>query len=245
MKKKIRNEQKGLLFIVFILLVAAILFLVFSFALRTNVINDVIERDTNLKTLFIVEDEDSEVLFSSVMIYYPESYKAALINLPGYTGAIWQSLNRVDKLKTVYSEAGVEAYRSEVEKLLGIKIPFYIVLDFDDFIKLSDYLGGMRVFISEPVDCVSAEGERWLLPSGAINHDGDKIAVYLRYRLPEETEYDVQERYQNCMAAFLSGIHDKKYEIFLNDDNFSIYSDCFSSNLSKNDEHSNNRQISY
>ena len=58
MKKKIRNEQKGLLFIVFILLVAAILFLVFSFALRTNVINDVIERDTNLKTLFIVEDED-------------------------------------------------------------------------------------------------------------------------------------------------------------------------------------------
>jgi len=236
MKKKFRNEQKGLLFIVFIILVAAILFLVFSFALRTNVINDVIERDTNLKTLFIVEDEDSEVLFSSVMIYYPESYKAALINLPGYTGAIWQSLNRVDKLKTVYSEAGVEAYRSEVEKLLGIKIPFYIVLDFDDFIKLSDYLGGMRVFISEPVDCVSEEGERWLLPSGAINLDGDKIAVYLRYRLPEETEYDVQERYQNCMAAFLSGIHDKKYEIFLNDDNFSIYSDCFSSNLSKNDE---------
>ena len=236
MKKKIRNEQKGLLFIAFILIVAAVLFLVFSLALKTNSVKEVLDRDSNLRTLFIVEDENSEVLFSSVMIYYPESYKAALINLPGHTGSIWQSLNRVDKLKSVYSEAGIDAYKAEVEKLLGIKVPFYIILDFDDFIKLSDYLGGMRVFISEPVDYVSEEGERWLLPSGAINLDGDKIAVYLRYRLPDETEYDVQERYQNCMVAFLSGIHDKKYEIFLNDDNFKIYSDCFLSNLSKEEE---------
>ena len=236
MKLKIRNEQKGLLFIFFIILVAVILVLVFSLALKTNVVNDVVEKESNLKTLFIVEDEDSEVLFSSVMIYYPESYKAALINLPGHTGAIWQSLNRVDKLKTVYSEAGIDAYKTEVEKLLGIKIPFYIILDFDDFIKLSDYLGGMRVFISEPVDCTTESGDRWLLPSGAINLDGDKIAVYLHYRLPEETENDVQERYQNCMAAFLSGIHDKKYEIFMNDDTFKIYSDCFTSNLTKEEE---------
>lgn len=243
MKKKIRNEQKGLLFIAFILILAVVLVLIFSFALKTNAVTEVINRDSNLKTLFIVEDEDSEVLFSSVMIYYPESYKAALINLPAHTGSIWQSLNRVDKLKSVYSELGVESYKQEVEKLLGIKIPFYIILDFDDFIKLSDYLGGMRVFISEPVDFVSESGERWLLPSGAINLDGDKIAVYLKYRLPEENEYDVQERYQNCMAAFLSGIHDKKYEIFLNEDNFNIYSDCFVSNLTKEEEKTLIQQI--
>ena len=238
MKKKIRNEQKGLLFIAFILLISVVLVLIFSFALKTDAVSEELSKNSNLKTLFIIEDEDSEVLFSSVMIYYPESYKAALINLPGHTGAIWQSLNRVDKLKKVYSEAGVDAYKNEVEKLLGVKIPFYIILGFDDFIKLSDYLGGMRVFISEPVDYVSEDGQRWLLPSGAINLDGDKIAVYLHYRLADETEYDVQDRFQNCMTAFLSGIHDKKYEIFLNDDNFKIYGDCFTSNLSKDEEKS-------
>lgn len=236
MRTKLRNEQKGIIFIAFILIVAAALFLVFSLALRSNAVEDIIQQEPSLRTLFVLEDEDSQLLFSSVMLYYPQSQKAALINLPSHTGAIWSSLNRVDRLKSVYSETGIDTYKLEVEKLLGIKIPFYIIINFDDFIRLSDYLGGMRVFISEPVDFISENGERWLLPSGAINLDGDKIGVYLRYRLPDETEADVQERYQNCMQAFLSGLHDKKYKIFLDDDNFKIYSDCLRSNLKKAEE---------
>ena len=234
-KIKIRDEQKGIIFIALIIITAVALSVVFAFSLKTNTVEDALKEKGIMRTLFIIEDDDSSMLFSSVLIYNPSSNKAALVNLPGHTGAIYQSLGRVDKLQKVYSEAGVISYRNEVEKLLGMTIPYYAILSLDSFIKISDYLGGMRVFISEPVDCVSEEGERWLLPSGAINLDGDKINTYLHYRLEDETEADVQERYQNAMAAFITGLHDKKFLVFQKA-NRKRYLDFVKTNLNEEEE---------
>ena len=234
-KIKIRDEQKGVIFIALIILIGVAISIVFAFSLKTNSVEDALKEKGIMRTLFVVEDEDSSMLFSSVLIYNPTSNKAALVNLPGYTGAIYQSLGRVDKLEKVYSDAGITAFRNETEKLLGMTIPYYAILTLDSFIKISDYLGGMRVFISEPVDCVSEENERWLLPSGAINLDGDKITTYLHYRLEDETEADVQERYQNAMAAFITGLHDKKFIIF-NKENRKRYLDFIQTNLNEEEE---------
>lgn len=234
-KIKIRDEQKGIIFIALIIITAVALSFVFAFSLKTNTVEDALKEKGIMRTLFIIEDDDSSMLFSSVLIYNPSSNKAALVNLPGHTGAIYQSLGRVDKLQKVYSEAGVISFRNEVEKLLGMTIPYYAILSLDSFIKISDYLGGMRVFISEPVDCLSEEGERWLLPSGAINLDGDKINTYLHYRLEDESEADVQERYQNAMAAFITGIHDKKFVIFQKA-NRKRYLDFVKTNLKEEEE---------
>ena len=234
-KIKIRDEQKGIIFIALIIITAVALSFVFAFSLKTNTVEDALKEKGIMRTLFIIEDDDSSMLFSSVLIYNPSSNKAALVNLPGHTGAIYQSLGRVDKLQKVYSEAGVISFRNEVEKLLGMTIPYYAILSLDSFIKISDYLGGMRVFISEPVDCISEEGDRWLLPSGAINLDGDKINTYLHYRLEDEAEADVQERYQNAMAAFITGIHDKKFVIFQKA-NRKRYLDFVKTNLKEEEE---------
>ena len=234
-KIKIRDEQKGVIFIALIILIGIAISIVFAFSLKTNTVEDALKEKGIMRTLIVVEDKDSSMLFSSVLIYNPTSQKAALVNLPGHTGAIYQSLGRVDKLEKVYSDAGITAFRNETEKLLGMTIPYYAILTLDSFIKISDYLGGMRVFISEPVDCVSENGERWLLPSGAINLDGDKITTYLHYRLEEETEADVQERYQNAMAAFITGLHDKKFIIF-NKENKKRYLDFIKTNLNEDEE---------
>ena len=234
-KIKIRDEQKGVIFIALIILIGVAISIVFAFSLKTNTVEDALKEKGIMRTLIIVEDKDSSMLFSSLLIYNPSSQKAALVNLPGYTGAIYQSLGRVDKLEKVYSDAGVTAFRNETEKLLGMTIPYYAILTLDSFIKISDYLGGMRVFISEPVDCLSEEGDRWLLPSGAINLDGDKINTYLHYRLEEETEADVQERYQNAMAACITGLHDKKFIIF-NKANRERYLDFIKTNLNEDEE---------
>ena len=234
-KIKIRDEQKGIIFIALIIITVIALAFIFKFSLKTNKVEDALKEKGIMRTLFVIEDDDSSMLFSSVLIYNPSSNKAALVNLPGHTGAIYQSLGRVDKLQKVYSEAGVISFRNEVEKLLGMTIPYYAILPLDSFIKISDYLGGMRVFISEPVDCLSAEGERWLLPSGAINLDGDKINTYLHYRLEDEAEADVQERYQNAMAAFITGLHDKKFVIFQKA-NRKRYLDFIQTNLKEEEE---------
>lgn len=235
-KIKIRDEQKGIIFIALIIIMGIVLAAIFAFSLKTNTVEDSLKNNEIIRTLFVVEDDDSSALFSSLLIYNPSSAKAALVNLPGHTGAIYQSLGRVDKLEKVYSEAGINSYKLEVEKLLGMKIPYYAIMTLENFIKLSDYLGGMRVFISEPVDCLSEDGERWLLPSGAINLDGDKIATYLHYKVEDEVEADVQERYQNSMAAFITGLHDKKFIIFTKE-NSGRYLDFIKTNLNAEEEY--------
>ncbi len=235
--KKIRDEQKGLIFILLIILITIGLILFFSFTLRTNAVEDSLKDNPVVRTLLVIEDQDKSVLCSSVLILNTKSSKAALVNLPGYTGSIYSSLGRVDRLDKVYQEKGIDSYKSEVEKLLGMKIPYYALLSLQDFLKVSDYLGGMRVFIAEPVDSIDENGVRCLLPSGAINLDGDKINAYLHYRLEGETEADVQDRYQNAMVAFITGIHDKKFVIFKKD-NASLYTQSIKINLNKNEQES-------
>ena len=235
MKKNIRDEQKGFIFIALILVVVLILSVIFKFALKTNIVKDSIEEGNIVKTLFVVEDSDGSILYSSVLFNDPSSYKSAILNIPGYTGAIYKTIGRVDRIDKVYEEAGISGFKYEVEKMLGIDIPFYTILKIDDFTKLCDYLGGLRVFIAEPVDCTSLSGERWLLPSGAVTLDGDKIDTYLDYRTKDETEFDVQERYQSCMAAFIACIHEKKFQIF-DKNNFNVYSNSIISNISDEEE---------
>lgn len=232
---KLRDEQKGIIFIVLILVIIGAVGIFFAFSLKKDEVKEVIERDQLLRVLFVVEDEDANALFSNVLIYNPATKKGAVINLPGNTGAIYQSLGRVDRLDEVYNEGRIETYKNEVDKLLGIRIPFTSVIQLDNFIKLCDMLGGMRVFIPSPIDSVSEDGDRWLLPSGAINLDGDKVATYLQYTDNEESEDNIQDRYQYIMVALLTGIHDKSFVIF-NKNNFKEYAACFQTNLDDDDE---------
>jgi len=233
--KKIRDEQKGLIFIAIIIVMFVALSIVFGISLKTSEVEDTFKDNEIIRVLFVVEDEDSSVLFSNLMIFDHNSNKAALVNLPGNVGSIFKSIGRTDKLEKIYEEVGIESFRSEVEKLLAVSIPFYCVIDLNSFLKMSDCLGGLRVFIPEPIDTVSESGERWLLPSGAVNLDGDKINTYLHYRLDDETESDIQDRYQNIMSAFITSLHDKKFQIF-DKESQKIYSECIQTNVENDDE---------
>lgn len=242
--KKLRNEQKGLLFIALIIIVILAMSLFFARSLKTNTVKDALERDTLLRTLFVVQNEEGNALFSNVIVMDTSTKKAALINLPGYTGAIYQSLGRTDKLESVYNVLGMASYRTEVQKLLGISIPYTTMVKLEDFIRLCDMFGGMRVFIPSPIDCVSEDGERWLLPSGAVTLDGDKIAVYLQYEEEDETEDTIQDRYQNVMGAFLTGLHDQSFKVFNTKQNFRRFSVNLNSNLSDEEEETLYNEIS-
>ena len=242
--KKLRNEQKGILFIALIVIVIIALSLFFARSLKTNSVEDALEHDTLLRTLFVVQNDDGTELFSNVIILDTSTKKAAVINLPGYTGAIFQSLGRTDRLAQVYNELGMASYRTEVQKMLGISIPYTTMVKLEDFIRLCDMFGGMRVFIPSPIDSTSEEGERWLLPSGAVTLDGDKIAVYLRYRDEEETEESIQDRDQNVMGAFLTGLHDQSFKIFNTSKNFKRFSVSLNTNLADYEEETLYSEIS-
>ncbi|MFA6856228.1 MAG: LCP family protein [Treponema sp.] len=229
-----RDEQKGLLFLILMVLVIAVSCIIVGLSLRTDTVGESLENDQVIRVLYVMEDTPGDALMTEMIIYYPVSKKAAIVNIPANIGAIYGSLGRVDGISAVYKEKGIDVYKSEIENLLGTKIPFYTVVTLPDFVKLSDMMGGMRVFIPEPVDAVSENGERWLLPSGAVTLDGDKVSVYLRYRLPDENNTDVYERYQNVMIAFFTQLSDNK-SVILGKKDFKLFSSLLSTNLNKKD----------
>ncbi len=235
--KRIRltDEQKGALLLLFILLIIIAVSIIMAFSLRKDNVAEKLKNDQVVRVLCVLDDENGNAVFSDVLIYYPVSGKAGIVNIPGNTGAIYQSLGRVDRIDDVYLEKGIETYKYEIEKLLDCNIPFSITFNIENFVKMTDMLGGLRVFIPAPVDSVSENGERWLLPSGAVTLDGDKVAAYLKFRDEEESNSDIQERYQNVVTAFFSVLHDKRSLIFGKKKIFNEFLKLMNCNLKEND----------
>ena len=232
-RKRAGGLEKSMIFLFLVFSIIIVTSLIVVSALQVNPVEEMIKNEEPIKILFVLED-DEKVLFTDVFIYYPVSGRGALFNIPGNTGAIYSSLGRVDRIDMVYREKGIDAYRQEIEKLSGQSIPFSMLCTVDDFKVLTDLLGGLKIFVPYPVDIQAENGSRWLLPSGVNNLDGDKILTYLYYNSPEETDGEVQDRYQNVIIAFLAAINKNMNTMFL-EKNFKEYSNLFDTNLEDKD----------
>ncbi len=244
-----KAQRSGILFLFVMLLIFVGAGIWIALSLRTDPVSENLKSDRVVKTLFVMEDK-GKVLFTDVFIYYPMTKRGALINILGNTGAIYRSLNRVDRIDAIYSERGIEIYKSEIETLIGQQIPFYVVLRLEDFGELTDLLGGMRVFIPVPIDSksdseASASGEesagdssapskRWLLPSGVVNLDGDKIHDYLTYEKEGESEDDLIDRRQNVMVSFFTALG-RNQRLLQNKNTFETVCGKFDANLKSDD----------
>ena len=232
-RKRAGGLEKSMIFLFLVFFIIIVTSLIVVSALQVNPVEEMIKNEEPIKILFVLED-DEKVLFTDVFIYYPVSGRGALFNIPGNTGAIYSSLGRVDRIDMVYREKGIDAYRQEIEKLSGQSIPFSMVCSVDNFKVLTDLLGGLKIFVPYPVDIQADNGSRWLLPSGVNSLDGDKILTYLYYNSPEETDGEVQDRYQNVIIAFLAAINKNINTMFL-EKNFKEYEDLFETNLEEKD----------
>lgn len=243
--KDVRNfasGNRGALLLILILLIFISVTVGLAVSLRVDKVEQNIETDSVIKTLFVMED-NNEVLFTDVFIYYPVSRRGALINILGNTGAIFSSLGRVDRIDAVYSEKGIGAYKEEIEKLIGQPVPFYIVMNLDKFGELTDMLGGIKVFIPSPVDIKDEDGERYLLPSGVVNLDGDKTRTYLTYSKSDEDEDGQIERRQNVLVAFFSALN-RNLRILQKMKTFEPFAKRMQSNLEKKEFHTLVTEIS-
>lgn len=227
-----------LLIIIFAILIA--LSVAMFFLLQTDEVTTVLENSEEdkriLNILFILED-NKQPLFTDIVLYYPDSERGAIFDIPANTGLISASLDRMDRIDAVYKEKGLAAYKQEIEKLTGIeKIPFTIEMDLKQFSALTDLLGGLKVFILSPIDVTTDDNERYLLPSGAVQLDGDKIVEYVSYRIPEEPDEAVQNRMQNILGAFLYALN-KQRDFVLHKDVFPLFYKNITTNLDKDDAH--------
>ena len=158
---RISREQKGTGFLLLVLGVIVVFSSAVAISLWSDATADLLKEDQVTRVLFVMESEDGSALSTNVFMYYSPLRKGVIINIPGNTGAIYKSLNRVDRIDQIYAEKGVDTYKSEIEKMCGVTIPFYVVIGLDNLTEMTDILGGLKMLVPEPVDAVSPEGERF------------------------------------------------------------------------------------
>ena len=230
---RLKRQHKGIVFLVLIFAILISLALSFYIYLRSDSVRGKLKTDPIIKSLILLEDK-GKVIFTDVFLAYSQSGKGALVTVPENTGGIYSSLGRVDRIDAVFEEKGLEAYKSEIEKLLDIDLAYTIEIQLEDFERLSDLLGGLSIFIPQPVDARGPNGEIWLLPSGAVNLFGDKVHSYMTYSLDAEDESAARERRQSMLVALLAALR-KKRALVLGKENFKEFSSCFKSNLTTKD----------
>ena len=168
--------------------------------LSSDPILESLEEDRVINTLFVIEDRDKP-LCSYVLMYYPATKRAAIFDIPGSLGLIIQRINRVDRIDRVYDPRRITPFTDELEKLLGIDIPFSIVITLENLGKITDLIEGVELFIPSPVD--EFHNERIMFPSGICYLDGDKAKVYITYELPEESNEMALYRRQRFFVGLI------------------------------------------
>lgn len=230
---RLKRQHKGIVFLILIIAILLSLAISFYVYLRADSVQDKLKTDPIIKSLILLEDGD-KVIFTDVFLAYAESGKGALVTVPENTGGIYSSLGRVDRIDAVFEEKGLEAYKAEVEKLVDMDLTYAIEIQLNDFERLADLLGGLGVFIPQPVDARGPNGEIWLLPSGAVNLFGDKARAYMTYKLEDEDESALQERRQSMLVALLAALR-KNRNIVFKKENFKEFAALFKSNLGQKD----------
>ncbi|MDR1319459.1 MAG: LCP family protein [Treponema sp.] len=165
-----------------LILAGGIVFAVYS--LRTDPVEEALSGDRVINLLFVLEN-DRKPLSTYVLMYYPTTKRAAVFDIPGELGLIIRQINRVDRIDTVYDPKKVPDFENEIERLLGIDINFYMVLDADSLGKVVDLIEGVDLFIPSRVSIQNENGVI-LFPSGVTRLDGDKAKTYITYEIPEE-----------------------------------------------------------
>ncbi|MBS7241172.1 MAG: LCP family protein [Treponema sp.] len=224
------RDKKSAIFLLVILAIIVAVSVVIAMSLRVDPIQETMKNDPVVKILFVHTDDEKNVLSTDILVYCPGSDQAVSFNILGNTGAIYKSINRVDRIDAVYKELGIETYKGEIEKLVGKSIPFTVEYSMSDLEFFADYLGGLNVFVPMPVDEIGPDGEKWLLPSGAVSLDGDKIKIYETYRLSSETQDDVEDRRQAAFTALLAAFRDNKKSVY-NAKIFPVFAKHFTTNV--------------
>lgn len=172
--------------------------------LRVDQITDSLKKKQPLNTLFIFSDGE-KALFFEVFFYNPETRKGSIFYVPANLGSVIATINRVEGIDALYRRANVVPLKRKVEDLLGVPIHGVVDIGFDEAGRLVDLMGGVDVFIPNPVN-LTLQGHRILLPSGSVSLDGDKARDFISYQDPLETDADAIGRRQKFLQAFLKGL---------------------------------------
>lgn len=116
-----------------------------------------------------------------------------------------QSRPALTMLNYAYATGGSACAVRTVEKLTGVRIDHYAVVDFSGFKKMVDAVDGVDVCLRKPIDDKDA---RLKLPAGRVSLDGEQALGFVRARksLGDGSDTDRMERQQQFLAALVDKV---------------------------------------
>lgn len=126
--------------------------------------------DTIILASYDTESKDADLISVPRDTYYPRNID---------DGAEFKKIN------AVYSQEGIESLTASVQKLLGIPVDKYVIIDYEAVIACVDKLGGVEVDVpfhmiySDPYDKPPLYID---IPEGRQLLDGEQSLKFLRYR---------------------------------------------------------------
>ena len=228
MTRRKRKWDKSILLLVLIVLVVLAAGVFGYFQLRTDLFTEKLKSSSPVAVLFCLSG-DKEYGFFELLLYHPETHRGAIIYIPGNVGMIIESLKKVDRIDVLYRRGNLDPLIDKVEELVAEDISFFVDLQDSELRNQVDLLGGLELFISNPVDTASADG-RVLLPSGSVMLDGDKIRDFIAYQDEMENEVDSVGRKQRFLQALLKSIADS--DLLEEKSAFSVFRNSMDTNLS-------------
>lgn len=172
--------------------------------LRVDQITDALKKRQPVNTLIVVSDGE-KALFFEVFLYNPETRKATLFHVPPNLGGVIESLGKVAGIDALYRRGSTAALQKKIQSVLGVPIQCVLDIGIANASRLVDLVGGLELFIPNPVDLVQG-GRRILLPSGSVTLDGDKAIDFLSYEDPLDTEVDRIGRQQKFVQSLLASL---------------------------------------
>ncbi|HUX41003.1 MAG TPA: LCP family protein [Rectinemataceae bacterium] len=198
-----------------------------ALTLASDPVSSAVKND-RIISLLVVLEEGGEPVATELFLYYPLTGKAAVLDIPGNTGLILKSVNKVDRIDSVYQKGRPQTYLREIRALLQTEIPLWLVFDENGLKKTADLLGGVEMFIPSAVD--QSGPPRILLPQGTTLLDGDKLLQFASYVPQDEDDASAAARRQRLFQGFLRAIA-RQSDWLTRPDVFPTWSSSIKSNL--------------
>ncbi|QDR80146.1 LCP family protein [Sporomusa termitida] len=132
----------------------------------------------------------------------PQQGTVNILSLPRDTKVTIPGRKGYDKLNHAYAYGGAELARSTVEQFLHVPINYYVVIDWQAFIKVIDILGGVDLYVEHNMNYRDPYADLEIhIKQGYQHLDGEKAGKYVRFRSDELGDIGRVQRQQRFIKA--------------------------------------------
>lgn len=112
-----------------------------------------------------------------------------------------------NKVNAAFGQGGPEGLKSAVERLIGENIDFYAVVNIDFVARFVQALGGVDVYLPEPMDYDDTAANLHIhFPAGNVHLDGKTVVEYLRFRHGFGSDYARMDRGKDVISKLMEKV---------------------------------------